>query len=237
MSKGLSRKEAYERVWLIDSKGLLVNSRTDLSVHKRHFAKDHPPMDNKQPGDLLKIVQELKPTALLGAAAVAQAFTKEVLTTMGELNDRPIIFALSNPTSMAECTAAQAYEATQGRCVFASGSPFPDWTHPNGTVFHPGQGNNAYIFPGVALAIIKGQIRNVTDEHFLTAAKTVAAMVTPEHHAEGRCYPPLTDIREISVRIATEVLKQAYKDGHAEFKPEPQDKEAFLREHLYDGTN
>jgi len=222
---------------LIDSKGLIVNSRTDLSHHKRPFAHDTPAMPNLQPGDLLKIVKAIKPTALLGAAAQAQAFDNDILQEMGTMNKRPIIFALSNPTVKAECTAAQAYEATEGRCLFASGSPFPDWTSPSGKVHHPGQGNNAYVFPGVALAVIRGQISHVTDAHFLTAAKTVASMVTPAHQAEGRCYPPLTDIREISIRIAAAVLEQAYKNGTAQHKPEPKDKLAFIREQIYDGKN
>jgi malic enzyme len=148
-----------------------------------------PQMPNLQPGDLLKIVRAIKPTALLGAAAQAQvqravvlklfvyveAFNADILHEMGALNERPIIFALSNPTVKAECTAAQAYEATDGRCVFASGSPFPDWVSPSGKVFYPGQGNNAYVFPGVALAVIRGKISHVTDEHFLTAAKVGTA--------------------------------------------------------------
>jgi malate dehydrogenase (oxaloacetate-decarboxylating)(NADP+) len=228
MEEGLTFEEATKRVWMVDSKGLLVKSRTNLSVHKKTFAQDFKEMTN-----LEEIVQELKPTALIGAATIPQVFTERIVKDMASWNERPIIFALSNPTSKAECTAEQAYTWTNGKVVYASGSPFNPVTLPSGETFIPGQGNNSYIFPGVALGTILGGIRHVTDEIFLIASETCAGLVTAEHLKAGRVYPPLEDCREISIKIATAVLQYAYKNGMASFYPEPEDKEQFIRSQIY----
>jgi len=228
--EGLSSAEAHERIFLVDSRGLIVNNRPEGGVtgHKAAFAKDMPPMKS-----LGEVVKKLRPTALIGAAAVAQAFTPEILKDMGEFNKEPIIFALSNPTSKAECTARQAYEATQGRCVFASGSPFDPVTL-DGRTLYPGQGNNAYIFPGVALGVIGAGIHHIGEEVFLRAAEALAAMVSDAELAEGRLYPPLNTIRDVSLKIAVQLAKNAYKTGEATTYPEPEDMEAFFRSQLYD---
>uniref|UniRef100_A0A914VSW9 Malic enzyme n=1 Tax=Plectus sambesii TaxID=2011161 RepID=A0A914VSW9_9BILA len=228
---GLSFEEACNRIYLIDSKGLIVKSRTDLTDgHKIHFAKDLPPTKS-----LIENVKSIKPSILIGAATIGGAFNEEVIRTMGELNKRPIIFALSNPTSKAECTAEAAYSITNGRAIFASGSPFDPVTV-NGQKFYPGQGNNSYIFPGVALGTILCGVRHVGDEHFLLASRTVADLVTEKHLSEGRLYPPLTDVREISVKIAVAIAEMCYKDGTASHYPEPSNKEKFIREQIYDTT-
>merc|ERR1712038_884375 len=148
--EGIPYSEAIKKVWLKDSRGLIVKGRPEggISEHKAPFAHEHAPM--KELGD---IVKEIKPTCLIGAAAIGGVFTEEILRDMASFNEKPIIFALSNPTSKAECTAEEAYKYTDGRAVFASGSPFPKHEM-NGKVFEPGQGNNAYIFPGVALGTI-----------------------------------------------------------------------------------
>jgi len=176
---------------------------------------------------------EIKPTALIGAATIGGAFTEKIIKAMASFNNRPIIFALSNPTSKAECTAEQAYKCSDGRAIFASGSPFDKVTLGSQT-FYPGQGNNSYIFPGVALGTILCGIRHINDEIFLEAAETLAGMVTKEHLAEGRLYPPLTQVKEISVQIAIAVAKYCYKHDMAAFYPEPEDKEQFVRDQLYD---
>src|SRR5664279_4818752 len=168
MAEGLSEADAVQRNWLVDSKGLVVKGRPGLSGHKLRYAHDQEPISA-----FLTAINTLKPTAIIGVAAVGGAFTPEVLQTMAKLNDRPIIFALSNPTSKAECSAEQAYSQTQGRALFACGSPYEP-VQLDGQTFVPRQGNNSYIFPGVGLGVIASGARLVTDEMFMAAAHTLA---------------------------------------------------------------
>lgn len=226
---GITMAEARKRIWMVDSKGLIVKNRPKggVSGHKVDFAQEHAPIDT-----LEEVVKTIKPTALIGAAAIPQAFTETILRDMAKFNERPIIFALSNPTSMAECTAEQAYNLTEGRCVFASGSPFDPVTV-NGKTFIPGQGNNAYIFPGVALGVINFGVRHIPEEIFLKAAQTCSGLVTDAHLAEGRVYPPLSDIQEISLKIATDLGKYVYEKDLASRYPEPEDKKEFIWNSLY----
>ncbi|XP_041270091.1 NADP-dependent malic enzyme, mitochondrial isoform X1 [Onychostruthus taczanowskii] len=226
--EGVSREDAIKKIWMVDSKGLIVKGRSHLNHEKEMFAQDHPSVDT-----LEEVVQKVKPTAVIGVAAVAGAFTEKLLKDMAAFNERPILFALSNPTSKAECTAEQCYRLTQGRGIFASGSPFPKVTLPNGQTFFPGQGNNAYVFPGVALGIIAGGVRHISDEIFLITAETIAAQVTEQHLAEGRLYPPLDSIREVSLKIAVKIVEWAYKHGLASSYPEPADKETFVKRLMY----
>ncbi|XP_071819248.1 NADP-dependent malic enzyme-like isoform X1 [Apostichopus japonicus] len=227
---GLSVDEARARINLMDRKGLITKNRKSGGVteHKGRYAHEKDDMT-----DLLEVIKTIKPTALIGAAAVGGVFTQQILETMASFNDSPIIFALSNPTSKAECTAEEAYKHTQGKCVFASGSPFNPVTLPDGKVLHPGQGNNSYIFPGVALGTIVFGIRHISDEIFLEAAKTCASLVTQEHLNEGRVYPPLADVREVSVKIATQVGEYGYNHGIASLYPRPSDMESYVRQRMY----
>lgn len=166
-------------------------------------------------------------------AAATGAFNEKILNRMAELNESPIIFALSNPTSKAECTAEQAYQYTKGKCVFASGSPFDNVTY-NGRIYSPGQGNNAYIFPGVALAVMASQVYEIPDEVFLVAAHALAEQVSLEDLEIGSVYPPLDHINEVSLRLATRVTEYLYAKGYANHRPEPGDKYLFLKSRLYD---
>ena len=229
MAEGLSRAEALARCWFMDSKGLVVSARTDLADHKRPFAHPHPPVP-----DLLSAVRALKPTALIGVSGKAAQFTREIVEAMAALNERPLVFALSNPTANAECTAEQAYGWTQGRAVFASGSPFAAVSL-GGKTFVPGQANNAYIFPGVGLGVVATAASRVTDEMFFAAAQALAAQVTPADLATGCLFPPLTAIREVSARIAASVAAVAWKSGLARVS-EPKDPLAFLRAQQYQPT-
>jgi len=227
--EGVKREDALKRIWLRDSKGLVVKDRPDggISEPKEPFAHEHAPMT-----DLMDIIQDIKPTCLIGAAAIPNVFTPEVIKTMASLNDKPIIFALSNPTSKAECTAEAAYTHSEGRAIFASGSPFPTFEG-FGKTFEPGQGNNAYIFPGLSLGIISAGIRHVHESVFLFAAEALADLVTDEDLALGRMYPPLSKIKNVSIKIATKVAQEAYKEGMASTYPEPNDKEDFIKSMLY----
>ncbi len=204
VSGGLSVAEARRRCWFVDSKGLVVKGRGNLSEHKLHYAHDHAPG-----ADLLSAVKAIKPTMLVGASGQTKSFTREIVTLMSDFNERPVIFALSNPTSKAECTAEEAYAWTNGRAVFASGSPFAPVTL-NGKTLVPGQGNNAYIFPGVGLGVVCTGARRVTEAMFIAAARTLAGLVRENELAEGRVYPSLNRIHEVSHAIAVAVAEEAF---------------------------
>src|SRR5450631_1458287 len=227
MAEGLTEAEAVRRNWLVDSKGLVVKGRPGLGGHKLRFAHDQEPVD-----DFLTAINALKPTAIIGVAAVGGAFTPDVLQTMATLNDRPIVFALSNPTSKAECTAEQAYRQTQGRALFACGSPYEP-VQLNGRTFVPRQGNNSYIFPGVGLGVIASGARLVTDEMFMAAAHTLAQSVTEADIAQGSLYPALPRLREVSAQIAAAVADVAYQRGLANGPP-PNDLLAYVQSQMYD---
>jgi len=227
MAEGLSEAEAVRRNWLVDSRGLVVKGRAGLTDHKQRYAHDHAPL-----GDFLTAIKTLTPTAIIGVAAVGGAFTPEVLQTMAEINDRPIVFALSNPTSKAECSAEDAYRHSAGRALFACGSPY-DPVKLDGKTFVPRQGNNSYIFPGVGLGVIASGSKLVTDEMFMAAAHTLAYLVNHDDIKQGSLYPALPRIREVSAHIAVAVAEVAYKRGLAA-APRPNDLMAFIETQMYD---
>jgi malate dehydrogenase (oxaloacetate-decarboxylating)(NADP+) len=227
VADGMDVDLARQHCWLVDSKGLVVKSREGLAAQKLPYAHDHVPMT-----DFLSAIKELKPTAIIGVAAIGGTFTTEVLKTMAELNEQPIIFALSNPTSRSECTAEQAYEGTDGKALFASGSPFLPVTYA-GKSYVPRQGNNSYIFPGVGLGAIACGTTRITNEMFLVAAQTLAAQVTPADLEQGSLFPPLSNTREVSARIAVAVAEVAFERGLAS-KSRPEDMMSLVRAHVYD---
>jgi malate dehydrogenase (oxaloacetate-decarboxylating)(NADP+) len=226
VGEGLSEEEARNRCWLIDSGGLVVKGRSGLAGHKLPFAHDHAPLP-----DLLSAIEALHPAAIIGVSGQPGAFTQPVLAAMARLNDRPIVFALSNPTSKAECTAEEAYSGTEGRAIFASGSPFSPVTLA-GKTYVPGQGNNAYIFPGVGLGAIACGARLVTDEMFFAAAQALAQQASESDLERGLIYPPLTAIREVSAAIAAAVAEVAYQRGLAT-RPKPADLLSHIEAHMY----
>ena len=227
VEQGISEKEAVNRCWFVDSKGLVVAGRTDLAEHKRRFAHDFP--FHK---DLAAAVEALRPTALIGASGQPKTFTPEILQAMALINERPIIFALSNPTSQAECTAEEAYRFTDLRAVFASGSPFGK-VEVGGRTFFPGQANNVYIFPAVGLGVLASESTRVTDEMFAAAAKSLDAQVTQDDYDKGRIFPPLASIREVAVHIAVDVAKVVFRRKLTAMK-EPEDLAGFIRSKMYD---
>jgi len=205
----------------------VVKGRAGLSGHKLRYAHDLAPIDN-----FLTAIETLEPTAIIGVAAVGGAFTSDVLEKMANLNERPIVFALSNPTSKAECSAEEAYRHTGGRAIFACGSPF-DTVKLNGTTFVPRQGNNSYIFPGVGLGVIASGSRLVTDEMFMAAAHALANSVSESDLKQGSLYPALPRIREVSAQIAAAVADVAYQNGLA-VGPPPNDLIGFVQSQMYD---
>lgn len=227
VEQGIRKEEATSRCWFVDSKGLVVRSRTDLAEHKRHFAQDFPFHQ-----DLLSVVESVKPTALIGASGQPQTFTPGILQAMARMNERPIVFALSNPTSQAECTAEDAYRFTDKRAVFASGSPFGK-VEIDGRTFLPGQANNVYIFPAVGLGALATESSRVTDEMFATAAKALDEQVSQDDFARGRIFPPLASIREVAVHIAAAVAKVVFARNLTALK-EPADLQGFIRSKMYD---
>jgi malate dehydrogenase (oxaloacetate-decarboxylating)(NADP+) len=203
VDEGRSLEDARRSLWFVDVNGLVVKSRTDLLDHILPYAHDANPMD------FVKAIDSIRPHVLIGATGAPGTFTQTVVERMSAINDRPVIFALSNPTSCAECTAEQAYAWSRGRAIFASGSPF-DPVGYEGQTFRPAQGNNAYVFPGIGLGAVACRARRLPDDLFLAAARTLARLVRKRDLDQGALYPPLRDIRHISLEIAVEVAGKAY---------------------------
>ena len=225
--EGLSEAEARERVWLFDVDGLLTKDRADsLLDFQKPFAVDRP--SNK---DFEKTLREMKATAIIGVSTVGGAFNEKVLKAMAELNERPIVFPYSNPTSHSECTAEDAYRVTEGRCLFASGSPFPP-LEVGGKTIEPAQGNNVYIFPALGLALYATRAKRVTEEMFLVAGQTLAKQLNKEELATGLLYPSRSRIRAASAAIAAAVAEKIFDLGLAG-EDRPKDIDAFIAERTY----
>ena len=223
---GLNEQEARQRLWFVDLSGLVVKGRDNLAPHNLPYAHDVPTVS------FMDALGKIKPQVLIGATGAPGTFTEDVIRRMAEINERPVIFALSNPTSQAECTAQQAYEWSSGQAVFASGSPFDAITC-NGKMYRPGQGNNAYVFPGIGLGAITCRARILSDEMFLEAARILAEMVDDNDLAAGSLYPPLANIRTVSLAIAVAVAEKAWEQGLAG-EERPEDVEHMIAEQMYD---
>jgi malate dehydrogenase (oxaloacetate-decarboxylating) len=220
VEEGMDRDEAVSRIMTVDSKGLVTSDRSGLEDFKALYARDAAEVagwDVQDPSriTLAETVANAKPTILLGTSGTADSFTEEVIRTMAQVNDRPIVFPLSNPTSKSECTPEQALEWSDGRAIVATGSPFAP-VERDGKHFRIGQGNNAFIFPGVGLGLTVSRARRVTDSIFLAAARALAATVTDEDLAECAVYPTFSRIRECSRAVARATIIQAVKDGVAD---------------------
>nr|XP_028962772.1 NADP-dependent malic enzyme isoform X2 [Malus domestica] len=225
---GAPLEKARKKIWLVDSKGLIVKSRLGSLQHfKQPWAHDHEPIK-----ELVDAVKAIKPTVLIGTSGVGKQFTKEVVETMASLNKKPLILALSNPTSQAECTAEEAYAWTKGRAIFGSGSPFDPVKYEN-KLLVPGQANNAYIFPGFGLGLIMAGAIRVHDDMLLAASEALATQVSEEHYAKGMIYPPFTNIRKISANIAAKVAAKVYELGLASNLPRPKDLVKYAESCMY----
>lgn len=225
----LPKHEARKRIWLFDTKGLIVHKRPSggLTPQKRRFAQRHEPVT-----DFLKAIEVVKPTILIGASGRQGAFTEDVLMLMAKLNARPVIFALSNPTSNSECTANEAYIYTRGKCIFAAGSPFPPVKF-MGRYHCTSQVNNAYIFPGISLAITTCGIKHVTDDVFLVAVQSIAQLCTEEDIAKGLIFPPLEKLSCCALKIAVQVSLYAYIHNLATLLPKPTNLQEFIINQMY----
>lgn len=226
MMEGLPAEQAHQACWLYDINGLLVSSRTDLADFQKPFAHDHPPVS-----DFVEAIRQLRPTAIIGVSTVGKAFNQAVIEAMTEVNPRPIIFPYSNPTSHSECTAEEAYQWSNGKAVFASGSPFPP-VHLNGRTFVPGQGNNVYIFPAMGMAIYATSASRVTDEMFIVAARALSEQVTPGYLDVGLIYPPQSEIFEASLKVAARIAEYIFDHNLARVD-RPNDIDAFINEMAY----
>ena len=214
-------------IFLFDSQGLVESSRSNLSNYKKEYAHDVSAST-----DLEETIRNLKPTVLIGVSGQGQAFNKRVISTFTEFaGDTPIIMALSNPTSKAECTAEQAYEWSNNKAIFISGSPFNSVLCTDGNIRKPGQGNNAYVFPGIGLGAVTSGAFTIDTDDMIIASETIANMVSHELLEMGSCYPALSDIRNVSLNIATEICKSKWKKNKI-FKSELN--EGFLKEWIYD---
>jgi malate dehydrogenase (oxaloacetate-decarboxylating)(NADP+) len=223
---GLTEQQALERVWMFDINGLLTSSRSDLTAAQQRFAHHTAPST-----DFVKTIETFKPTALVGVSTTGGAFTQHVVETMSRLNQRPIIFALSNPTDRAEVSAANAYAWSNGQVLYAAGVPFPDVAF-GGKTFHPGQANNFYIFPAVGLATYVTRPKRLTNECFIVAAEAAADQVGPELRAKGMLFPSQADILESEVTTATRVAEFIFERGLAQVD-RPDDIRGWIEGQLY----
>ncbi|KAJ7149425.1 hypothetical protein C8R43DRAFT_502817 [Mycena crocata] len=233
--EGLSAQEARERVWLVDSQGLVYNRRGVLPEHKKYFSRTDyagPPIK-----DLVSILEYVRPTALIGLSTISGAFTPAVISSMATLNPRPIIFPLSNPVALSECTFTDALEHTKGTVLFASGSPFDEVIY-NGKIMSPGQGNNMYIFPGLGLGAILARTSRVTDSMVEAASLGLANALTPEEVEYGLLYPRIERIRAISALIACRVVRAAQHanvDRHPDLREMGDDElRTFVQARMWD---
>jgi malate dehydrogenase (oxaloacetate-decarboxylating)(NADP+) len=224
--EGLAPDKARERIWLFDINGLVESTRGDLPDFQKPFAHPHSPTK-----DFAAAIESLKPTAIIGVSTVAKAFNQRVIETMARINPRPIIFPYSNPTSHSECTAEEAYRWSEGRAIFASGSPFPPVTL-NDKTYIPGQGNNVYIFPAIGLAVYATRATRVTDEMFIAAARAVADQVTQSELNVGLIYPPQSTILETELQAAERVAEVIFASNLAPV-PAPDDIAKFIRSQTY----
>lgn len=226
MMEGLSREEAYRRCWLFDIHGLVESSRTDLAGFQKPFAHQQTSLNS-----FVEAIETLKPTGIIGVSTVPKLFNQPVIEAMSRVNQRPIIFPYSNPTSHSECTAEEAYTWSRGAAIFASGSPFPPFTL-NDRTFVPGQGNNVYIFPAMGMAVLATEAKRVTQQMFIVAARAVAEQVTPQNLEVGLIYPPQANILEASLHTATRIAEYIF-DNDLAGVPKPQNIEAHVRAMAY----
>jgi malate dehydrogenase (oxaloacetate-decarboxylating)(NADP+) len=224
--EGVSTEAARAQISMFDINGLLESTRSDLADFQKPYAHRHAPIKT-----FLEAVSTLKPTTIIGVSTIAKAFNQPIIEAMARINQRPIIFPYSNPTSHSECTAEEAYEWSDGRAIFASGSPFPPVRWRDRTLV-PGQGNNVYIFPAIGMAVYATNAKRITDEMFIVAARAVAEQVTQAELDTGLIYPPQSAILQTEVYAAQRVAELIFERDLARV-PRPTDIGAFIQSRLY----
>ena len=220
MLNGLSEEDSHKNFWVIDDKGLLGKDRRIMFDNQHPWVRE----DFADKLNLEQVIEQVKPTIILGLTGVGGIFSEKAITQMAKTCERPIIFPLSNPTSKAECTAENAYKWTNGKCVFASGSPFEEVVY-NGVNFKPAQSNNMYTYPGLGLGALAGEAKHITDNMLNSAAKALVDNIDEEHYKENRIFPRVREIPSLSKKIALAVAKQAYKDGVVKYTKQRSDEE------------
>ena len=226
-TEGISEQQARSRIALFDVKGLIEASRKDLEDFQRPYAHQLQPTK-----DFVAAIDTFKPTAIIGVSTIGKAFNRNVVEAMARINQRPIVFALSNPTDHAECTPTEAYGWTQGRAIYAAGVQFPP-LRVDGTTLIPSQANNVYIFPAMGMAIYATQAKRVTDEMFIVAAHAVADQVTKQQREEGMLYPPQANLLDVELATAAKIAEVIFARGLARVD-KPDDVAAFIRKHAYE---
>ncbi len=226
VTQGMTLQEAQARVYMFDVNGLLESTRKDLVDFQKPYAHQHAPTR-----DFLAAIESVKPTTIIGVSTIGGAFTQKVVESMSQINERPVILALSNPTEHAECTAEQAYTWSKGKAIYAAGVQFAPVQY-NGQTFLPGQANNFYIFPAVGMAIFATQAKRVSDEMFIEAAQAVADQLTPELLKQGLLYPLQSNILEVEIQTAARVAKLVF-DSRLARVDRPTDMVEFIRQHVY----
>ncbi len=224
--EGLSREDARGRIWMFDIKGLIESSRTDLTAVQSIYAKSHSPVQ-----DLLETIASLRPSILIGVSTKPRAFDQKVIELMSQITERPIIFALSNPTNHAECNAEDTYRWSNGKAIYAAGVQFPP-VHYENSVFLPSQANNFYVFPAIGLAVYATQATRITDEMFVEAARATASQLTPDQLAKGMLFPPQSDIFNVEITTAIKVAELVFERGLAQVE-RPADIRAWINCMVY----